>query len=158
MRRSTAVNRRSLLRVIVLGVLLTGFVGCGKGLTSVEGVVNLDGKPVDRAAVSFIPEGGSGQSPSGTTGPDGKFTLTTGNDKGAPKGNYKVVVTKTEALASSGQTASNPQDMAAMMKKAMTAKPKSLLPPVYGKATSTPLTCTVPPPSQPVVFDLKSGG
>jgi len=54
MRRDTAVNHHSLLRV-GLGGLLVAFIGCGTGLKSVEGVVTMDGKPVDGASVAFVP-------------------------------------------------------------------------------------------------------
>lgn len=149
------MNHRSLLRV-GLGGLLVAFIGCGTGLKSVEGIVTMDGKPVDGASVAFVPEGGAGRQASGSTGPDGKFTLISGPDKGAAPGNYKVLVTK-KAGVSSATTSTNPADLAKMMQKGVkeVAKQKSLLPEKYAKIDTTPLTCTVPPPSQPVTFDLK---
>ena len=60
------------------------------------GVVTLDGKTVEGATVTFNPSGGSDQKPAvGTSGADGKYSLTTftGGD-GALPGLYKVTVSK----------------------------------------------------------------
>jgi uncharacterized protein (TIGR03067 family) len=66
-----------------------------KKLASVAGTVTLDGKPLAKATVVFVPVKKGAQKAMGTTNEDGSFELTTGgNKKGAPAGEYKVVVTK----------------------------------------------------------------
>ena len=149
------MNRRPLPRVVVLAGLLAACAGCGSKLVPVEGVVNLDGQPVDRATVTFIPQG-EGRQATGVTGADGHFTLATGPDSGAPPGNYKVTVTKSESVP--GANPGEPADMAKMMANysKVKGKLKSLLPQKYSRPDTTDLTCTVPPPSKPVVLDLKS--
>ncbi|MEX0643322.1 MAG: hypothetical protein WD468_11505 [Pirellulales bacterium] len=80
--------------------MLIASIGCGDGKIGrypVSGTVLVDGKPADGATVYFCPTGGSEEllreRPFGTTGPDGKYLLTTlVKDDGAPAGQYKVLV------------------------------------------------------------------
>jgi hypothetical protein len=83
--------------LIVAG--LVAWAGCGDGKLArypVHGSVNIDGKPAEGVMVIFCPVGGSEEvqkmRPTGVTGADGKFELTTltGND-GAPAGEYKII-------------------------------------------------------------------
>jgi hypothetical protein len=74
--------------------------GCGDGelaTYSVTGAVNVDNKPAEGAMVIFCPTEGSEDllklRPYAYTGPDGKFQLSTFDQKdGAPAGNYKVII------------------------------------------------------------------
>lgn len=147
---------------------MAGLVGCGSGTNQVQGVVTLDGKTVQGATVSFIPEGGTGQPASGFTDAVGAFTLSTSGKSGVQRGTYKVVVTKTDE-APVDMKADSPEYMAKMKKMAPKAGPpammpgtgapsgpKSVLPAVYAKADTTPLTQKVPPESSPVKLELKS--
>lgn len=90
----------SLHCLLVVGVL----VGCGSGvkpevippLHPVTGKVTLDGQPVEKVAVTFVPaENNTGNGASGSTDAEGRFTLTyrTG-DPGIPAGDYIVLCTK----------------------------------------------------------------
>jgi hypothetical protein len=68
---------------------------CSKdGLNPVRGKVLQKGSPVPGATVFFHPKDGDIKSlrPSGQTGDDGSFTLTTGVKNGAPAGEYAVTV------------------------------------------------------------------
>lgn len=88
------------------GLLLTGLflavqAGCGPDLShlpktvTAEGVVTLDGDPVEGAAVSFVSESSSHHA-SGVTDADGKFVLRAFEEKpGAVPGDYRVSVNKT---------------------------------------------------------------
>jgi hypothetical protein len=61
----------------------------------VEGIITLDGKPLNQAVIVFHPDGrNAGQfEPKGETNQDGKFALTTfKKDDGAPAGKYRVTV------------------------------------------------------------------
>jgi len=63
----------------------------------VRGKVLFRNQPVEHAWVVFYPQGGSEQMqkmrPSGRSGPDGSFTLTSYKEEdGAPAGEYKVTV------------------------------------------------------------------
>ena len=77
---------------------LVSLAGCGASnppTFPVSGTVTLDGKPVEGAAVLFIPFDGTGQPASAMSDASGNYALTTftAND-GAMAGNYKIKVTK----------------------------------------------------------------
>lgn len=79
---------------ILAAALLLGAVGCGDGRPArvpVSGVVSIDGAPVTRGSIKFVPE--RGRPSFGEIGSDGRFTLTCydGND-GALPGKHRVQV------------------------------------------------------------------
>src|SRR5437773_10785720 len=83
------------LAVVAAFLVLAGF-GCGgkDQPVKVEGVVTLDGEPVEGAIVSFLPDEGGGRFAHGLTAKDGSFRLTTYKpDDGALRGDYRVTVT-----------------------------------------------------------------
>lgn len=87
--------------VVAKGLLLAAVVaaGCGRSLPStgqVRGRVTFDGRPLEGAAVLFVPEAG-GAPGRGATGPDGSFTLSTfASGDGALIGRHRVAVVKDE--------------------------------------------------------------
>lgn len=92
-----------LLKTGLLGVVVLG--GCGKGLSvpstvPVSGVVTYKGKPLQGIRVTLHSPTEAAQPqfiPSGQTGPDGKFSLSTGAPgNGAPPGTYVVTFEKPE--------------------------------------------------------------
>jgi 5-hydroxyisourate hydrolase-like protein (transthyretin family) len=97
-------------------LLLTAvaLAGCGPGLSvpstaPVTGVVTYKGKPLQGIRVTLHSQDGSDKGtflPTGETGPDGKFFLSTGAPRnGAPPGTYVVTFEKPE-IGSSAATAS----------------------------------------------------
>jgi hypothetical protein len=82
---------------ILLGlfvVLLAGVTGCSDRRpvrVAVSGTVTIDGTPVTRGGIKFVPE--KGRPSTGEIGPDGRFTLTCydGGD-GALRGKHRVQV------------------------------------------------------------------
>ncbi len=80
----------------ILGTLLTGCGGSGAKLpplAPVSGRVTLDGSPVPRGTVTFVPDeskGTKGPTAVGQIGPDGRFTLQTAQQPGAVVGHHKV--------------------------------------------------------------------
>ena len=98
------------ISVLVVAVLLSG---CGSGLPAtapVSGLMLLDGKPVAKASVVFIPKGG-GRTGTGETDENGRFTLTTfETDDGALVGMHSVCVTKREITVLGYAPTDNPQD------------------------------------------------
>lgn len=152
-------------------ILALGFlVGCGAGTKPVEGIVTMDGKPLEGATVMFNPQGSDGQPADGKTDASGKFTLSTRGKPGAAPGNYKVTVTQSKALFEgvdpSKMKPGTPEYAEAMKKAAakmgsgaggaLKDKGGNELPAKYGEAKSTPFTVKVPPDSQPVKLDLTS--
>jgi hypothetical protein len=98
-------NRRLFSAYFVLALPLSAgliaLAGCGEAklpLYPVTGTVLVDGKPAAGARVIFCPIETSStelqkERPLGTTGPDGKFQLTTFlKDDGVPAGEFKVLV------------------------------------------------------------------
>src|SRR5438046_2180107 len=78
--RSSLMSRCRLYFAMLASCLLLAQAGCGGAggkPVKVEGVVTLDGKPLDRALVSFIPVAQGGHQANGQTGLDGTFHLTT---------------------------------------------------------------------------------
>jgi hypothetical protein len=78
----------------------------------------MDGKALEGAQVTFLPETGTGLSASALTDKDGKFKLTTRNTgDGAEPGTYMVTVTKSSAAQSAADSMANmsPQERQAQM-------------------------------------------
>jgi hypothetical protein len=80
------------------------FVGCGKEkptpppLTEVSGVVTIDGEPLKRVRVRFMPSGefNSEYTASGLTDDEGKFTLSCRGQDGGCVGENTVVIQESE--------------------------------------------------------------
>ena len=96
---NTKIDRSIILTALLL--LGSSLLGCSSGLRTefVEGIVTLDGEPIEGASVTFIPSSaGTARIAIGTTDERGRYTLTTaegGNPgKGATAGDYKVTVAK----------------------------------------------------------------
>lgn len=88
---------------IIFGCVLVALPGCGDdmGLTSVSGIVTLDGKPLPNAVVTFIPQGEGGSPSYGTTDAEGYYTLMFSRDtEGVLPGTHDVTIT-TEKIAPS---------------------------------------------------------
>lgn len=66
----------------------------GRHQVLVGGTVNLDGRSLEGAIVSFVPEDGSDLIARGKTASAGRFYLSTENSPGAVPGRYRVVVHK----------------------------------------------------------------
>jgi len=89
--------------LFLAGIAAIGFLGllagCGSSsgnlppLAPVSGKVTLDGNPLPRGTVTFIPDeskGTKGPTAVGQIGPDGQFTLRTAQNAGAVLGHHKV--------------------------------------------------------------------
>lgn len=148
---STRVYRILLVLIPVVSA------GCGGSYHKVEGTVTMDGAPVEKATVLFIPTKEGGQSATGQTDASGKFKLNNpSNDKGIPAGTYKVVITKGDPAstpASGGADLSDPtkamEEFFKNQKKDKRGMPippeaKSELPVKYTKQDTTPLEVTIP--------------
>jgi hypothetical protein len=126
--------------------------------------VTLDGKPLEGASVTLIGSGESRNRPAtgiSDTGGNVRFTTFEPGD-GALPGEYKVLISKMPASLSeefANFDPKNPEDVARMQareRSAIVAYTPSALPRLYLDAAKTPLTCTVPPDEEPVVFELES--
>lgn len=103
-------------RILAAGVLLAAAVGCGGGgpkYVKVSGVVTLDGKPYNKAVVSFQPIGDKdnpnpGRGSSAYTDENGRFVLVTDDDvQGAVVGKHRVrIMTKGNDVVGQSDTGS----------------------------------------------------
>ena len=94
-------NPRYRLLAVILPLIATVAVGCAKPvkLVSVEGFVEIDGKPAEGIVVQFLPQPSAGEkrpTSFATSGPDGGFRLSTYDGKvGAVEGTHNVLLADT---------------------------------------------------------------
>ncbi len=160
-------------RLVVLSAcLLLAQYGCGgkDRPVKLEGLVTLDGEPVEGAIVSFLPDEGGGRFAHAMTAKDGSFRLTTYKpDDGALPGDYRVTVTlipddddededKRKEEAPAKEKAEGSKDMMAAMMRVAAARQKALakspIPAIYRDGGQTPLRQTVPAHGK-VILTLK---
>ncbi len=140
------------LFVLPLALVAAAAVGCGPGLSKVEGTVTWNGSPVEGATVVFVPESGTGPQAEGITDSSGRFSLSTGNKPGAKAGTYAVTVQKTAApKGANADIGKDPTKAFAEMNKGTkgTFTPKApltkhLLPEKYANKDKSGLKVTVP--------------
>jgi hypothetical protein len=135
---------RITLVTVAGAVLLTAEFGCGKAppppILEVEGVVTLDGKPLKKAQVRFIPqiEFGPEYVASGVTDDLGQFTLLCKGQPGACAGENFVLVSEADIPARlQSETA---QAELAKYFQSLGGRP---LPRRYANLADSPLTVTV---------------
>lgn len=145
------------LLYVALGLVLCA--GCGSKLGSVSGKVQLDGKPLPNAIVTFMPVGG-GSSGSATTDAEGNYKLNSVAADGLEPGKYKVAITSAQAgKAVAEEIDMNSPEYLAMssgvgMESAKSKAPKEKIPARYNSATV--LQEDVPAGPITLNFELKS--
>ncbi len=149
-RLSTHPNSQA---VIALGfACLLAVAGCGKHrpeMGQVAGRVTLDGTPVDRAVVMFLPQAG-GRPAVGTTDADGEYRLTTlAADDGARIGHCAVTISKRETT---GVTA-DPQGLSGPVGREG-IRTQSFLPERFASPKDSGLTAEVKPGENRCNFEL----
>lgn len=147
---------RSWIGVIGLMVM----AGCGSNTVDVRPRVLLDGQPLKGASVTLH---GHGPTASGLTDADGvvQFTTFERND-GVQPGTYKVVIFKSpqdEAEEWANLDMDDDDAVLQMAQRSRGVRPTytpTVLPRLYISLETTPLTLTVPPAEEEIVFDLDS--
>ena len=138
------------LRLLLL-VLLSASIGCGEDskFGNVHGVVRLEGAPVTKGTVRFVPDAGKGAV--GTIQSDGTYILgTRGSKDGASIGKHRVaIIAYDTAEVDNGP---RPADVTAVNPKV-----KPLVPQKYMSAGTSGLTFEVKPGDNEANFELKSG-
>lgn len=84
-----------------IGAVLLLLNGCGSGLAVVTGTVTLDGKPLPRGTVQFVPDpqrGNGGATGVGQIGADGRYEIWTTEARGAAVGHHLVGVVAREEV------------------------------------------------------------
>jgi hypothetical protein len=166
-------------RAPVLGACLilafSASLGCSKAPTlptvPAEGVVKLDGAPLEGATVAFTPTTDSGKPANGITDAQGRFQLKTylggnfGQANGALPGDYIIMVSKYEAVSGSGPKLDADQQAKALEEAKRTGKPpaelqqnqpKLLTPAKYSNAKQSDLKATVKSSDNQFTFELTS--
>ena len=139
--------------LLLVGLLvLTGCGGTGSSLNVqyVEGVITLDGEPLEGATITFISQGAGGQDAGGLSAARGIYKLTSpGGDpeRGTLVGEYAVTIRKIEIEGG----AADPDSYTAVP-----VKQKDILPAVYRDRKNTPLTASVVKGKNRLNFDLTS--
>jgi hypothetical protein len=118
-------------------------VGCGDGPEStVSGLVTLDGKPLDRGSVSFIPTA-TGSGATATIRADGTFEARTGSSAGLQPGDYMVTVqARADGVANSVGAPPMPG--------------KLLTPKKYSSTNTSGLRATISPGTNDLKLELSS--
>jgi hypothetical protein len=122
------------------------------GPHQVEGVVLLDGSPLEGVTVDFRPEDEQGPEAIAVTGPDGRFQLSTSAGTGAMPNRYRVVLTKVTGPAGERppwvgrSTPPNQGEVAAYARRQEEARrqQKQWVPTAYTSKETTPLPVVVP--------------
>ena len=121
-------------------------------LAPVSGVVRLNGTPLARAVVTFMPP--TGATSVGETAGDGRYTLESyGRPGGAPAGHYKVAISY---LASADGEPQGLKDRSGLAPNPKMNAAREVLPPAISDLGRTTLTADVPPAGGPIDFDLKA--
>jgi hypothetical protein len=124
--------RRRRVTTSALALLLLAVAGCGGDtFHDIRGTVYLDGKPLDGAAVTYVPVE-LGNPGVGVTGADGVYKLETGNTAGVRPGAYKVVVVKNTYTPYDERTGRGGEKL------------PDPVPEKYAKAETSDITITVP--------------
>jgi hypothetical protein len=126
---------------LMLVVVVVFSIGCGESssLLPATGTVTYQGKPVENATVTFVPE--KGDMSTGTTDVSGKFEMKTKGKPGANAGKNTVYIAKQDLKGVS--TTMTPEDMMKMASKGASFTPKSLLPAKYNDPKNVVLTADV---------------
>lgn len=140
-------------------VILTTATGCGGGPVPVEGILQIDGKPLGGATITFLPESPGGREAHAFSKSDGSFTMsTTRPGDGVLPGEYKLIVSYAGPPPEMPPATTQEEAMKALTKAAKTRKrPPVLLPDAYTNPAKTKLRQKVPPEG-PVRLELRSKG
>ena len=134
-------------RILLVLLALSATLGCGDGLASVSGVVQLDGQPIAGGprmygTVTFYPESGSGVPAVGLIDEQGRYELRSGSREGVEPGAYLVGIAVKKITMPS-----TPEGM---------PKPTLITPPKYASVTESGFREEVKPGNNTFDFALVS--
>lgn len=96
------MNARQLILIALVGSACLLATGCGgnSNLASVRGTVTLNGQPLSKAFLTFIPQGGAGSPSYGKTDESGRYEMRfTDSDYGAWLGRNLVRISTADAIS-----------------------------------------------------------
>ena len=136
----------SVLPALAIGFLLVSLSGCGSSsnIGTVEGIVTMDGTPVEGAAVAFHPS--DGRASIGRTDANGKYELGyLKNESGAIIGSHKVTISTKIYPSEAADSDGNPT--------MVPGKPETM-PPNYSNLSKSVLTAEVKAGQNECNFEL----
>ncbi len=138
--------------IIVLGALLPGCADPPPPIVAAQGIVRLDGVPLKKVEVRFIPmiDNGMDLIAKGVTDDDGRFTLTCKGQGGACACGSQVVVVESEIPARL-KSETKQYELAEYL-KSLGGRP---LPTRYTNLMDNPLVVNVTPGQKDYLIDLK---
>ena len=140
---------RQFIALTLIYSVIAGLTGCSLGAPPkpipVTGRVAVNGKPLTKGLISFVPLAGESDEARPSTSviqPDGTYKTSSFKDgDGLPAGRYKIVVT-------SDAQSLTAEEMAAGK------KPVSMIPQIYTNSLTTPLTLEVIDDGTPIEHDV----
>jgi hypothetical protein len=146
----------SCYRTSVCALLLALAAGCGKAappIVPVEGVVRLDGKPLNKARILFLPQSEAGRDhiASGLTDETGRYQLTCNGQPGACAGEHRVLVLESDAPQELLGESPAAQAKLVGYYRSLGNRP---IPGKYGSVVQSPLRATVTTDQTAYDFDL----
>jgi hypothetical protein len=148
-----------------VAVVVAGCAQQGPDVNYVEGVVTLDGQPIEGVAVGFSPvDASKGTAAVGTTDANGVFKLTStaggATDAGAMPGDYNVTFMKSAVDVVTAEEAQRMQNDPNYGQSSgeLSAAPvaKSAIPEAYNNPATSGVKATVASGKNEFKFDLKS--
>ena len=147
----------SCLHCLAICLAAAAWAGChradgdGPKQVPVSGIVTLDGKPLAKATLTFIPVGETrGAGATGRTDKEGRYQLTYARGRmGTPAGQYRVAISK--RLMPDGKEVPDDDKTPPIESPASES-----LPPRYSNEQDSTLLATVPPDGGTLDFALKS--
>ena len=146
--------------ILVLSILIMGCSRGGRNLPVeyVEGIVAMDGAPLEHASIQFVPkeEGVGIEAAGGYTDATGKYTLTSNNgdpNKGALPGEYNILVEKWTTVPVSGVNTKNTRKAE---DESTEVVEKLVTPRIYMDRSKPQFEATVVKGKNTFNFDLKS--
>jgi hypothetical protein len=148
--------------LVTVGIVLTGCPNASRPATyRVTGTVTMQGQPVARAVITFVPTAADGEAASAITDSEGKYALTTWRaGDGARPGEYRVKVSKQETQTVDPsklvQNLSTEEEQKIYVENKKPLPPaKSLVPSKYQDESTSGLSHTVPKGSSTFDIELK---
>jgi hypothetical protein len=148
-----------------MGVVIVAVVGCGTRLARVEGVILVDGQPVEEGtSVLFCPLGSPSRPATSRVGTAGRFIMQTNGQAGVMPGRYKVAITNSTNSVEPPVFAGDPDPFSPEFQAyeikvekflAQPARPGAV-PLIYSSMVSTPLEWRVPEDGRQARFEISS--
>jgi len=145
--------------MLFLAFVAAGCSPAGIPTNHVEGIVTVDGQPLEGATVRFVPAAADGNVATGTTDAQGKYLLTADGglpQKGAIAGDYNITVVKMDIKDVVKPSAPGSKPPGEYDKPDVETIQTLITPKIYAEAGTTPLKATVAKGKNDIPLEMKS--